>query len=78
MANVSELTDEQLNAHVKARVTEEMVEWVKRKLGNFRPDVAQNLSGSQFNFMMGLGFGRQSIADALEVLLIEKTNPENL
>lgn len=78
MANVSELTDEQLRAHVKARVTEETIEWIKRKLGNFRPDVAQNLSGSQFNFMMGLRHGKQQIADDLLELLTENTNPENL
>lgn len=78
MPNVSEIDDVALAAHVRARVTPEMVEYIRRMIGKFRPDQAQSVSGSQFNYLLGFNDGKRSAMEAFQQLLNEATNPENL
>lgn len=72
---VSEIDDEKLEALVRARVTPELIEWLKR-LQNKTADPKTATTSAHFNHLFGSWLGKGVIIDEFQRLLSEAHDPE--
>lgn len=72
------LSDEQLEAHLKARISPEIVEYVRRRASCPRPESDRQSSSAYFNYALGVRDGKAELLAYFTHLLSEATNPENL
>lgn len=73
---LAEVDEEKLEAHVRARLTPEMVEYVRRLAAKFEVCEGAPTSG-EFCYRLGIENGKAVILEAFEGLLTEHLDPEN-
>lgn len=76
---IREIPDEDLEAHVRRRITPEFVEYLRRSTTP-RAEAFSKAGGSrssaEFNYRLGAIDGRNAIIETLDRLLSEATDPE--
>lgn len=71
----SDIPDDQLEAHVRQRVTPEMVEYLRRQ-AEAGESPWGSPSSAQFNHRLGQQHGKRHIHDDFQRLLSEASDPE--
>lgn len=74
---LDELTDEELENHVRARVSPQMVEWLHRKEDEIaRLSPLSAVTDAAFGALVGSQNTLKDLVEELQRLLTEATNPE--
>ena len=71
-----DIDDERLDAHVRARITPEFVDWVKRKLGVTSYAIHLAKTSAMVNYILGAKAQQDFLASELTKLLTEAQDPE--
>ncbi|WP_139373978.1 hypothetical protein [Enhydrobacter aerosaccus] len=71
------VSDEKLEAHIRKRITPEMVEFLRRRSLGPRPEADRESSSAYFNYALGVRDGKAEMVAHFERLLTEAQDPEN-
>ena len=76
--DMDEVSTEKLEAHVRARITPEFIEYFRRTCDRPAPSPLDAPTDAAFGYLTGASSQRQAIIEWLERLLSEANNPEGI